>query len=181
VGHVGPVVARLAIKAGYPVSIAHSGDPEDIALITEVVIPGARPQWAAADVDRADRGRSLLERLLQRCFIADVGLRGEDPPVQGLNLLRGGGEVLGRGHRVRTLSICAAMSTAMMSAPSSASLTAWLRPRPRAAPVMKATFPSSLPISRFLRFVDRPVRAPGGRGYFLLANPASTGSVTPVT
>src|SRR5690349_3337296 len=36
-------------------------------------------------------------------------------------------------------------STAMMSAPSSASLTAWLRPCPRAAPVMKATLPSTRP------------------------------------
>ena len=34
----------------------------------------------------------------------------------------------------------------MMSAPSCASRTAWLRPWPRAAPVMKATLPSSLPI-----------------------------------
>src|SRR5215472_13065112 len=33
----------------------------------------------------------------------------------------------------------------MMSAPSSASRTAWLRPWPRAAPVIKATLPSSLP------------------------------------
>ena len=30
---------------------------------------------------------------------------------------------------------------AMMSAPSSANRTAWLRPRPRAAPVMNATLP----------------------------------------
>src|ERR1700750_2321243 len=38
------------------------------------------------------------------------------------------------------------MSTAMMSAPSSASRTACDRPCPRAAPVMNATLPSSLDI-----------------------------------
>ena len=46
-GHVGPVIARLAIKAGYRVSIATSGDPEEIELITELVIPGAEPRWAS--------------------------------------------------------------------------------------------------------------------------------------
>ena len=44
-----------------------------------------------------------------------------------------------------TESICAQMSRAMMSAPSSASRTAWERPCPRAAPVMIATFPWSRP------------------------------------
>src|SRR6267142_1735570 len=37
------------------------------------------------------------------------------------------------------------MSTAMMSAPSWASLIAWLRPWLRAAPVMKATLPATRP------------------------------------
>jgi predicted dinucleotide-binding enzyme len=53
-GHVGPVIARLAITAGHPVAIATSGDPEDIALITELVIPGAQPRWAADAVADAD-------------------------------------------------------------------------------------------------------------------------------
>jgi alkanesulfonate monooxygenase SsuD/methylene tetrahydromethanopterin reductase-like flavin-dependent oxidoreductase (luciferase family) len=51
-GHVGPVIARPAIKAGYPVAIAPSGDPEDIALISELIIPG-RP----ATVGRRRGGR----------------------------------------------------------------------------------------------------------------------------
>src|SRR5579859_763010 len=38
------------------------------------------------------------------------------------------------------------MSTAMMSAPSRASVMAWLRPWPRAAPVIKATLPSTRPV-----------------------------------
>jgi 8-hydroxy-5-deazaflavin:NADPH oxidoreductase len=53
-GHVGPVIARLAVKAGYPVAIATSGDPEDIALLTELVIPGAQPRWASDAVADAD-------------------------------------------------------------------------------------------------------------------------------
>jgi predicted dinucleotide-binding enzyme len=53
-GHVGPVIARLAIAAGYPVTIATSGDPGDLALITELVIPGAEPRWAGDAVADAD-------------------------------------------------------------------------------------------------------------------------------
>ncbi len=53
-GHVGPVVARLALRAGYPVAIAASGDPGNLALITEILIPGAEPQWAVDAVAGAD-------------------------------------------------------------------------------------------------------------------------------
>jgi 8-hydroxy-5-deazaflavin:NADPH oxidoreductase len=53
-GHVGPVIARAAITAGYRVSIAASGDPEDIALITQVLVPGAEPRWAADAVQKSD-------------------------------------------------------------------------------------------------------------------------------
>jgi hypothetical protein len=41
------------------------------------------------------------------------------------------------------------MSTAMMSAPSSANRIACARPCPRAAPVMKATLPANVPVMCF--------------------------------
>jgi predicted dinucleotide-binding enzyme len=53
-GHVGPVIARVAIAAGYEVAIAASGDPKAIALITQVLAPGAEPRWAADAVADAD-------------------------------------------------------------------------------------------------------------------------------
>jgi 8-hydroxy-5-deazaflavin:NADPH oxidoreductase len=53
-GHVGPVIARVAVDAGLPVSIAASGDPEEIALITRFLAPGAEPRWAADAVEDAD-------------------------------------------------------------------------------------------------------------------------------
>jgi predicted dinucleotide-binding enzyme len=53
-GHTGPVLARVAVDAGYPVSIAASGDPEQIDLITQVLAPGAEPRWAADAVAGAD-------------------------------------------------------------------------------------------------------------------------------
>lgn len=53
-GHVGPVIARVAIEAGFPVSIAASGDPAEIALIAQVLAPGADPRWAADAAGDAD-------------------------------------------------------------------------------------------------------------------------------
>ena len=52
-GHVGPVIARVALEAGYNVSIAASGDPEQIELIAQVLAPGAEPQRAADAVEEA--------------------------------------------------------------------------------------------------------------------------------
>ena len=53
-GHVGPVPARVAVAAGYQVTIAASREPERIALITQVLAPGAEPRWAADAAAESD-------------------------------------------------------------------------------------------------------------------------------
>jgi len=82
-GHVGPVIARLAIKAGYPVAIATSGDPADIELITELVIPGARPRWAADAV--ADADTVILAMPLHRFIEMDPNLLSGKLVVDAMN------------------------------------------------------------------------------------------------
>ena len=57
-GHVGSTLARVAAEAGFDVSIAASGDPTEIALITQVLAPGAEPRWAADAVPGRRRGRA---------------------------------------------------------------------------------------------------------------------------
>jgi 8-hydroxy-5-deazaflavin:NADPH oxidoreductase len=53
-GHVGPVIARIALDAGFEVTIATSGSPESLELITQVVMPGVEARWAADAVRTAD-------------------------------------------------------------------------------------------------------------------------------
>jgi len=82
-GHVGPVIARLALRAGYPVTIATSGDPDDIALITELVIPGAEPRWASDAV--ADADTVVLAMPLHRFLEVDPGLLAGKLVVDAMN------------------------------------------------------------------------------------------------
>src|SRR5258706_11448737 len=53
-GHVGPVIARIGLDAGFEVAIAASGSPENLELITQVVMPGVEARWAGDAVAAAD-------------------------------------------------------------------------------------------------------------------------------
>jgi predicted dinucleotide-binding enzyme len=93
-GHSGAAIGRAAVEAGYQVSIAASGDPERIALISQVLVPGAEPCWAADAVADADvivlaipihRFPALNPALLAGKLVVDV--MNYSPPVDGVQAM----------------------------------------------------------------------------------------------
>lgn len=80
-GRVGSALARAALAAGFDVRVAGSGAAEDIALLVEVVIPGAQATTATDAVVDADivivavplhRALTLDPTLLDAQLVIDV-------------------------------------------------------------------------------------------------------------
>jgi predicted dinucleotide-binding enzyme len=82
-GHVGPVIARLALDAGFEVAIAASGSPENLELIAQVVMPGVEARWAADAVATADV--VVLAIPLHRFSALDPGLLAGKLMVDAMN------------------------------------------------------------------------------------------------
>jgi 8-hydroxy-5-deazaflavin:NADPH oxidoreductase len=82
-GHVGPVIARVAIDAGFHVTIAASGSPKKITLVTQVLIPGAEARWASDAVEDADI--VVLAIPLHKFVTFDPGLVAEKLVVDAMN------------------------------------------------------------------------------------------------
>ena len=82
-GHVGPVIARMALEAGFEVAIANSGSPENLELITEVVTPGVEAAWAADAAATADM--VVLSIPLHRFPTLDPGLLAGKLVVDAMN------------------------------------------------------------------------------------------------
>ena len=82
-GHVGPVIARLALDAGFEVTIAASGSPENLELIAQIVIPGVEARWATAAVVAADM--VVLAIPLHRFPALDAGLLAGKLVVDAMN------------------------------------------------------------------------------------------------
>jgi predicted dinucleotide-binding enzyme len=82
-GHVGPAIARLALDAGHKVAIATSGNPADLALVTQLLIPGAEPLWAADAIAWADI--VVLAMPLHRFLRVDPNALSEKLVIDAMN------------------------------------------------------------------------------------------------
>jgi hypothetical protein len=110
----------------------------DVPLDLGVVAP--RLCWVQSVGSGFSRYRSA--GLGEAGEVGDVRLEGEDPPPGPGESRTVSSRSARAGIGTGLVSTCRQMSRAMISAPSSASLIAWLRPIPRAAPVTTATSPA---------------------------------------
>jgi hypothetical protein len=77
------VIARLALDAGHRVAIATSGSPGDLALVAQLLIPGAEPRWAVDAIAWADM--VVLAMPLHRFLRMDPNVLSEKLVIDAMN------------------------------------------------------------------------------------------------
>jgi 8-hydroxy-5-deazaflavin:NADPH oxidoreductase len=75
-------IARLTLDAGHSVAIATLGNTGHLALVTQLLIPGAEPLWAVDAIARADI--VVLAMPLHRFRCVHAGVLRNTPPASDL-------------------------------------------------------------------------------------------------
>ncbi|KJQ56096.1 prephenate dehydrogenase [Microbacterium sp. SA39] len=82
-GRVGTSIARTLIDAGYNVTLAGSGDPENVEMIAAITAPGAAARWAREAT--ADADLVVLALPLHRLPTVDTAMLADRLVIDAMN------------------------------------------------------------------------------------------------
>ena len=109
-----PAAGRPQVRDGRLGGVPHAGEVDvDHVLPGRVVeffqrAEAEDPGVGRHDVQPPELGHAVVDGRLEGAVVTDVGLGGDDAPVQRLDLLHRLGQIVGGGHRIRHRSYLAA-------------------------------------------------------------------------